>query len=271
MTTSDALFQDLRVFAALLDRFGFVLTVNSQWKTFVDAGGLVLPHEDRPATNYGIGENYLRFCAFADPLSPRLITGVSQLLAGQTDCVSIVYPRRSTTQNAWFLLFGFPHVAEGCRVALLHIDVTAVFSVLNENRAQHGGGSSTTDAAFAGSIGAADLARLTGTLETAVQAAGAAARGAERPHPFRAMFPEPGEERHPPLSKRQWQVLSLMTNGLTNVEIARQLGLSPNTVKIHVSGILARLGLPSRTQAVHWALTQGRHEMPRVGLAPDRA
>ncbi|RAI31633.1 hypothetical protein CH338_25500 [Rhodoplanes elegans] len=58
-----------------------------------------------------------------------------------------------------------------------------------------------------------------------------------------------------------------MTNGLTNVEIARQLGLSPNTVKIHVSGILARLGLPSRTQAVHWALTQGRTE--KQAASPD--
>ncbi|RAI44501.1 hypothetical protein CH341_08830 [Rhodoplanes roseus] len=76
-----------------------------------------------------------------------------------------------------------------------------------------------------------------------------------------------GDDRQPPLSKRQWQVLSLMTNGMTNVEIARQLGLSPNTVKIHVSGILARLGLPSRTQAVHWALTQGRPE--KLVASPD--
>ena len=46
------------------------------------------------------------------------------------------------------------------------------------------------------------------------------------------------------------------------LEIARALAISPNTVKIHVSGILARLGLPSRTQAIHWMLTRNAQESP---------
>lgn len=265
MTTTDEIFGDLRVYTALLDRFGFILSVNSQWKAHVDAGGLVLPHEDRPPPDYGIGENYLRFCAFADPLSPRLITGISQLLAGQIDCVSIIYPRRSPGQNGSFMLFGFPYAVEGSRAALLHIDVTAVFSVLVQNRVHPPG----LPAGLGDPADPAEAALAAGTVESAVLAAIGNTRVPERPALGRSGYAEHSEERQPPLSKRQWQVLSLMTNGLTNAEIARQLGLSPNTVKIHVSGILARLGLPSRTQAVHWALTQGRQD--KVGAAvPDR-
>lgn len=265
MATSDSLFQDLRVYAALLDRFGFILSVNSQWKALVDAGGMVLPYEDRPAANYGIGENYLRFCAFADPLSPRLITGISQLLAGQVDCISIIYPRRSAIQNTSYMLFGFPYASDGSRAALLHIDITAVYSVLTGNRARQTGAAVAPD----GFADARDLAALATTFESSVMAAIASTRAPDRPAVGRPGSHDAGDERQPPLSKRQWQVLSLMTNGLTNVEIARQLGLSPNTVKIHVSGILARLGLPSRTQAVHWALTQGRQD--KASHAPEQS
>jgi DNA-binding CsgD family transcriptional regulator len=267
---TDSLFQDLRVYAALLDRFGFILSVNSQWKALVDAGGMILPHEDRPASDYGIGENYLRFCAFADPLSPRLITGISQLLAGQIDCMSIIYPRRSATQNTSFMLFGVPYAVDGSRAALLHIDITAVYATLTQNRVRQAGGGAVPDVGgFAEGSGAHDLAMVAATLESSVLSAISGTRELDRPAIGRGMSHDGGDERQPPLSKRQWQVLSLMTNGLTNVEIARQLGLSPNTVKIHVSGILARLGLPSRTQAVHWALTQGRQD--KAGYAPDRS
>ncbi|NVO14235.1 MAG: response regulator transcription factor [Rhodoplanes sp.] len=232
---------------------------------------MVLPYEDRPAVNYGVGENYLRFCAFADPLSPRLITGISQLLAGQIDCVSIIYPRRSAMQNTSFMLFGFPYAVDGSRAALLHIDITSVFSALIQNRSRHAGpGAAPEGGHFAEAPGPRDLAMVATTLESSVLAAIAATREPDRlPLARLAASAEAGDERQPPLSKRQWQVLSLMTNGLTNVEIARQLGLSPNTVKIHVSGILARLGLPSRTQAVHWALTQGRPD--KVGDGPERS
>ncbi|MBI5110376.1 MAG: response regulator transcription factor [Rhodovulum sp.] len=113
-----------------------------------------------------------------------------------------------------------------------------------------------------------DLARMAGALEQAVLGQNTLARHIERPVAVRSLPAEPYDERHPPLSKRQWEVLSLMTHGLTNVEIARRLGLSPNTVKIHVSGILARLGLPSRTQAVHWALSQTEDDT--TSDQPDR-
>ena len=52
------------------------------------------------------------------------------------------------------------------------------------------------------------------------------------------------------LTERQRGVLVLLEEGLQNKQIARQLGLSEHTVKIHVAAILKRLGVTNRTQAV---------------------
>jgi DNA-binding CsgD family transcriptional regulator len=51
------------------------------------------------------------------------------------------------------------------------------------------------------------------------------------------------------LSKRQFEILGLLAEGKTNTQIARALSRSPSTIKIHVSAILRRLKVESRTQA----------------------
>jgi DNA-binding CsgD family transcriptional regulator len=55
------------------------------------------------------------------------------------------------------------------------------------------------------------------------------------------------------LSKRHVEVLRLLGEGKTNKEIAKALGRSPNTIKLHVSAILRLLELKSRTQAALFA------------------
>ena len=56
------------------------------------------------------------------------------------------------------------------------------------------------------------------------------------------------------LTEREREVLALMIEGLNNTQIAGSLTVSPSTIKSHVSSILAKLGVASRTEAVTLAL-----------------
>jgi DNA-binding NarL/FixJ family response regulator len=59
------------------------------------------------------------------------------------------------------------------------------------------------------------------------------------------------------LTDREAQVLGWLARGKSNKDISQALGLSEQTVKTHVSHILKKLGLPSRTQAALYALQAG--------------
>lgn len=59
------------------------------------------------------------------------------------------------------------------------------------------------------------------------------------------------------LSKRQKQLILMLDQGLSNREIADQLGISEHTVKVHLWRLFRRMGVKSRTQAVHFARTHG--------------
>ncbi|MBE0410813.1 MAG: response regulator transcription factor [Anaerolineales bacterium] len=60
-----------------------------------------------------------------------------------------------------------------------------------------------------------------------------------------------------PLTSREMEVLNQMTRGLSNKEIAMELGISHQTVKNHVTAILRKLGVEDRTQAALYALRRG--------------
>ncbi|OGO07448.1 MAG: DNA-binding response regulator [Chloroflexi bacterium RBG_13_60_9] len=62
--------------------------------------------------------------------------------------------------------------------------------------------------------------------------------------------PKPGLD----LTERERAVLAQMVEGLNNTQIAANLGVSPSTIKSHVSNILTKLGVSSRTEAVTLAL-----------------
>lgn len=61
----------------------------------------------------------------------------------------------------------------------------------------------------------------------------------------------------PQLTERERQVLSLLCEGRSNQDIATVLHLSEGTIKFHVNGILRKLGVGDRTQAVLVALKRG--------------
>ena len=59
------------------------------------------------------------------------------------------------------------------------------------------------------------------------------------------------------LSQREREVLGLVADGLSNQQIAEQLGIGEKTVKTHVSNVLAKLGVSDRTQAAVFAWKSG--------------
>ena len=58
----------------------------------------------------------------------------------------------------------------------------------------------------------------------------------------------------PELSPRQAEILASLARGLSNVDIATQLGISLNMVKEHTSSLFAKLGVANRAEAVSLAL-----------------
>ncbi|MEK6239541.1 MAG: response regulator transcription factor [Planctomycetales bacterium] len=60
-----------------------------------------------------------------------------------------------------------------------------------------------------------------------------------------------------PLTEREAEVLRELSQGLTNKEIAKGLGLSVETIKEHVQHILRKIGVTDRTQAAVWAVRNG--------------
>ncbi len=56
----------------------------------------------------------------------------------------------------------------------------------------------------------------------------------------------------PPLTRREWEVLELVAEGMRNREIAEKLVITEKTVKTHVSNILSKLHLSNRTELQWW-------------------
>jgi len=59
------------------------------------------------------------------------------------------------------------------------------------------------------------------------------------------------------LSEREAEILALITQGMSNADVARLTYLSPNTVKSYIRTTYRKLGVNSRTQAVLWGVNHG--------------
>ncbi len=74
-----------------------------------------------------------------------------------------------------------------------------------------------------------------------------------------------------PLTRRETEILGLIAQGLSNDEIAQQLSISPNTVKVHVRNIFEKMAVQSRTEATIEAVKQGWVEVPGISIESEPA
>jgi DNA-binding NarL/FixJ family response regulator len=78
------------------------------------------------------------------------------------------------------------------------------------------------------------------------------------PRVARALLPTAGNRSGADgLSGREAEVLGLVAEGLANKQIARRLGISERTVKVHLGSVFRRLGVTDRTSAALWAREHG--------------
>lgn len=152
------------------------------------------------------------------------------------------------------------------RLVLLDLHVDGGFELMQQIHRDHlllpvvviSGSDDTEDAMQALSAGAMGYVPERSDLNTLVQALHLVLAGGtyvpplkprvdEAPTLVEAAAPDWAEL---PLTPRQKHVLHLLTQGLSNKLIARELGVSLDTVKDHVAAVLKALGVSSRTQAV---------------------
>jgi DNA-binding NarL/FixJ family response regulator len=70
----------------------------------------------------------------------------------------------------------------------------------------------------------------------------------------------PATNGHAYLTEREKEVLQLLGKGLSNKAVSEALKIGEGTVKVHVSHILGKLNLTSRTEAALWAVQTGLAE-----------
>jgi len=163
---------------------------------------------------FGVGQNYLRYG------SDEFKSNLSKLLSGKMDLLSLVYPCHSPEKQRWFFFIGLP-LAPGqpAGVALVHTNISELLPL---PRAELG----TISEGVEGAIGSAITKQLADMLAPSRDDGGLAG-----------------------LTNRQKDVLRLMGKGKSNKEIARSIGRSQETVKVHVAAILRQLDVKNRTEA----------------------
>lgn len=168
--------------------------------------------------NAGIGAHYLSFCADGEQR-----TAIRSVMSGKRSLVAFHYPCHTPKEKRWFVVVGVHRGDPASGAILFHIDISD------------------------GALGAIELA--VGLANSSKEAISEAISDAWSKSLKRdALAPDLAA-----LTPRQLAVLRLIANGRSNDEIAVELGCELTTIKQHVSAILRRLAVSSRTQAaLYW-------------------
>lgn len=226
MQTSNS---SLPVNLAVIRASGEIVSVNEGWKRFGQRNGLRTPR-------FGLGTNYLEYCKPTDREAKQSVQQIRGLLVGDVDLVSFPYRCDSPRKRRTFVLIGAP-LAQGPKptFVLLHLNISAMIGRCSNSHVSKAVEWSTSRALTD------HLARMD----------------------FSEMISD-GSESTALLTEREREVLILLRQGMTNKEIAARLSRSPNTVKIHVSHILEKLNLRSRTEAALTSFNFGKYRRSRV-------
>jgi DNA-binding NarL/FixJ family response regulator len=147
---------------------------------------------------------------------------------------------------------GITAIAE-IRAELPDTEVIALTSVLED--------ASVVGAVKAGAIGYLLKDTNSDELRRAIKAAAAGQVQLSPAAAARLMREVRAPESTEVLTERESDVLRALARGLANKEIGRLLDISEKTVKTHVSSVLAKLGMQSRTQAALYAAQHGLAEL----------
>lgn len=227
----------LPVNLAIIGAAGEIVSINEGWKQFGRHNGLRTPR-------FGLGTNYLKYGDPKDREATQAVAQIRKLLAGEVDLVSFPYRCDSPGERRSFVLIGTP-LTRGPKpsFALLHLNISAMIGRCS-NRELSKAVEWSTSRALSDHLIQMDAAERT-------------------PHES-----EPAAL----LTEREREVLILLGEGMTNKEIAARLSRSPNTIKIHVSHILEKLNLRSRTEAALAGFGAGNYSRSHAGWAkPSRS
>ena len=147
------------------------------------------------------------------------------------------------------------------RRELPDVEVMALTSVLED--------ASVVDAVRAGAIGYLLKDTKAPELRRAIKAAALGQVQLSPKAAARLMREVAAPDRPEALSEREVEVLRLLARGLANKEIARDLSIAEKTAKTHVSSILSKLGVQSRTQAALYAGRTGLIPVDQLGAAQE--
>uniref|UniRef100_Q07I17 Transcriptional regulator, LuxR family n=1 Tax=Rhodopseudomonas palustris (strain BisA53) TaxID=316055 RepID=Q07I17_RHOP5 len=225
--------KEVGVSAVVVDHSGRILEISEGWTRPGVAGGAVKP-----------GKSYFETCIRPDRHSLELLRGFKNLAENSIDFFATVSWREEAGERKYFLIAATPRTEHDGTILVLHIDLSVLLRGRRElSTLMIGQG----PAAFA-QMEAAMLGVVRGAITEALGASNG--RGTKTATIIHGTDDRVIDD----LTRPQIELLSYLANGLSNQQIAKERGMSINTVKSQVANVIQKLNVANRTQAALFAV-----------------